>query len=351
MGLFLDDCKSAVQIFSREGAALGPLALPGVGSVENLSARQDKSHCILAFESFTQPSRSYRVDFEARRCEPLEAEAEAASPYLTRQVFYTSEDGTRVPMFLVHRPGIKLDGSHPTYLYGYGGFGAVEIPRWREDVLAFLDMGGIFALPNIRGGGEYGEAWHRAGTLHAKPRVFEDFLAAAQWLVAEGYTSPRRLGIGGGSNGGLLVAACMLARPELFGAVVCMVGVLDMLRYPLWTIGWAWRGEYGSAEDPEQFRTLLAYSPVHNVDDAARYPPIMLTTGDHDDRVVPAHSYKFAAALQAAADTDAGPVLLRVETRAGHGAGKPSAAVIAEQRDRLSFLATTLGGLSLGRDA
>ncbi len=244
-------------------------------------------------------------------------------------------------MILTYRKGTPRDGSAPTLLYGYGGFDISLTPAFSSAVLVWLEMGGVYAVPNLRGGGEYGEAWHRAGVKEQKQNVFDDFIAAAEWLIAQRWTSTPRLAIHGGSNGGLLVGACMAQRPELFGAALPAVGVLDMLRFQMFTIGWAWTSDYGSSDDPAEFRTLLAYSPYHNLREGVCYPATLITTGDHDDRVFPAHSFKFAAALQHAQGCER-PALLRVETKAGHGAGKPTAKVIDETADRYAFLVKTL---------
>ena len=260
---------------------------------------------------------------------------------MVKQVFYTSKDGTKIPMFIAHKKGLKLDGKRPTYLYGYGGFNISLKPFYSTANRVWMELGGVYAMPNLRGGGEYGEEWHKAGIKLKKQNVFDDFMAAATWLVDNGYTSPSRLGIGGGSNGGLLVGACITQRPELFGAAVPMVGVLDMLRFHKFTIGWAWTSDYGSADNADEFKALLAYSPYHNVTPGKRYPPTLVMTGDHDDRVVPAHSFKFAAALQHAQASSA-PVLIRIETRAGHGAGKPTSMIIDGVADRIAFLVRAL---------
>jgi prolyl oligopeptidase len=256
-------------------------------------------------------------------------------------VFYPSKDGTRVPMFIVHRKGLVLDGSNPTYLYGYGGFNISLTPSFSVGNLVWLEMGGVFAQPSLRGGAEYGEDWHQAGMLSHKQNVFDDFIAAAEYLIREKYTSTPKLAIGGGSNGGLLVGAAMTQRPELFGAALPAVGVMDMLRFHKFTIGWAWVTEYGSADSASQFPFLRAYSPLHNLKPGTAYPPTLITTADHDDRVVPGHSFKFAAALQAA-QGGAAPVLIRIETKAGHGAGKPTSKIIEEQADRWAFLVEML---------
>jgi len=261
--------------------------------------------------------------------------------YETRQVFYQSKDGTRVPMFICHRKGLKLDGSHPTLLYGYGGFNISITPSFSVSRLAWMEMGGVFAVANLRGGGEYGEPWHKAGTKLQKQNVFDDFIAAAEYLIAEKYTVPKKLAIQGGSNGGLLVGACMAQRPELFGACLPAVGVMDMLRFHRFTAGRFWVDDYGSADNPEEFKALFGYSPYHNLKKGTQYPATLVTTADTDDRVVPGHSFKFAARLQECQSGKA-PTLIRIETRAGHGAGKPTAKIIEEAADQMAFLVKTL---------
>jgi prolyl oligopeptidase len=261
--------------------------------------------------------------------------------FASEQVFYTSKDGTRIPMIVTYRKGTPRDGTAPTILYGYGGFDVSLTPAFSSAVLVWLELGGVYAVANLRGGGEYGEAWHQAGIKEKKQNVFDDFIAAAEYLIAERWTSSSKLAIQGGSNGGLLVGACITQRPDLFAAALPVVGVLDMLRFQHFTIGWAWTSDYGSSDDPEGFGTVLAYSPLHNVRAGVHYPATLIATGDHDDRVFPAHSFKFAAALQAAQGGDA-PILLRVETKAGHGAGKPTAKLIEEIVDRYTFLVKTL---------
>ena len=261
--------------------------------------------------------------------------------YETRQVFYNSKDGTRVPMFLVSKKGLKQNGANPTYLYGYGGFNISLTPSFSVANLEWMEQGGLYAMPNLRGGGEYGEAWHEAGTKHQKQNVFDDFIAAAEWLVANRYTSTPKLAIGGGSNGGLLIGACLNQRPDLFGAALPAVGVMDMLRFHKFTIGWAWIVDYGSPDNPEDFKALHAYSPLHNIRAGAKYPPTLVTTADHDDRVVSGHSFKYAAALQHAQEGPA-PIVIRIETKAGHGAGKPTAKLIAETADKWAFLEQAL---------
>jgi prolyl oligopeptidase len=259
----------------------------------------------------------------------------------TKQVFYTSKDGTKVPMFITHKKGLKLDGNNPTYLYGYGGFSISLTPAFSVGNLVWMEMGGVYAQPNLRGGGEYGEDWHQAGMKLKKQNVFDDFIAAAEWLIANKYTSTPKLSIGGGSNGGLLVGAALTQRPDLFGAALPSVGVMDMLRFQKFTIGWAWVSDYGSSDNADEFKALYAYSPLHNIKPGTSYPPTMITTADHDDRVWPGHSFKFAAALQAAQAGNA-PILIRIETKAGHGAGKPTSKIIEEIADRWAFLVKTL---------
>jgi prolyl oligopeptidase len=300
-------------------------------------------------QSFLHPTTILRYDFTTGTLTPFHSPALTfdTSRYETHQIFYTSSDGTRVPMFLTHRQGLTRDRCHPTLLYGYGGFAVSLTPFFAVAPLVWIEHGGIFAVANLRGGSEYGEAWHQAGMLGNKQQVFDDFIAAAEWLIRERYTTADQLAIMGRSNGGLLVAACMLQRPDLFGAVVCGVPVIDMLRYHKFTAGRHWVPEYGDAEtNPEHFRFLYAYSPLHNVQRDVAYPPTLITTADSDDRVVPSHALKFAAALQAA-DAGQHPILLRVDAKAGHGLGKPTATLLEEQADIYAFLFHTLGiGLS-----
>ena len=262
--------------------------------------------------------------------------------FVTEQVFFTSKDGTRIPMFIVHRKDMKLNGKNPVYLYGYGGFNINMPPAFSPNHILFMEQGGIYAQVVLRGGGEYGEAWHKAGMLANKQNVFDDFIAAAEYLIAERYTSSERLAIAGGSNGGLLVGACEVQRPDLYAVCLPSVGVMDMLRYHKFTIGWGWAVEYGSSEDPEQFKYIYKYSPLHNIKDGVEYPATLITTGDHDDRVVPAHSFKFAATMQHA-QAGPEPVLIRIETNAGHGAGKPIAKRLDEATDIYSFLFWNIG--------
>ena len=340
---YLRDARSLVRLFELDGRPLGEIELAGIGTAAGFNGDRDDRETFYSFESFTRPTTVYRLDLARGKSElfresPLRFEPQ---DYETTQVFVTSKDGTQLPMFLTHKRSVARDGTNPTYLYGYGGFSVSITPSFSVPLLVWMEMGGIFAVPNLRGGGEYGEGWHEAGTKLQKQNVFDDFIASAEWLIANEYTRPARLAIAGGSNGGLLVGACLTQRPELFGAALPAVGVLDMLRYHKFTIGWAWAGDYGTADDPEQFRALYAYSPLHNVRSGTSYPATLVTTADHDDRVVPAHSYKFTAALQAA-QQGAEPVLIRVDTRAGHGAGKPTTMRIEEAADRLAFLVREL---------
>jgi prolyl oligopeptidase len=340
----LHDAHSRLRLFALDGAPLGDIALPTIGSVGELSGEPEDDEVFFAFTSFLYPTTIFRHAFATGATAVWRAPALDFDPrpYETRQVFVRSKDGTRLPMFVTCRKGLPLDGSHPTYLYGYGGFNVSLTPAFSAAVLVWLEMGGVYALPNLRGGGEYGEEWHQGGMLERKQNVFDDFIAAAQYLIEERYTSPAKLAIGGGSNGGLLVSAAMTQRPDLFGAVLPAVGVMDMLRFHRFTIGWAWVTEYGSADVASQFPVLYAYSPLHNLRPGTAYPATLITTADHDDRVVPGHSFKFAAALQAA-QAGPPPVLIRVETQAGHGAGTPTGKIIAEQADRWAFLVRTLG--------
>jgi prolyl oligopeptidase len=338
------DAASRLRLYARDGALLQELELPALGTVSAISGERRDDELFYAFTSFLYPTTIFRYDFPTRRTSVFQAPAIdfSAAGYETTQVFYTSRDGTRVPMFLTHRRGLARDGSTPTLLYGYGGFNVSLTPSFSIAMCVWLELGGAYAVPNLRGGGEYGEEWHQAGMYERKQNVFDDFIAAAEYLVAQGYTSAAKLAIAGGSNGGLLVGAAMTQRPELFGAALPAVGVFDMLRFHRFTIGWAWVSEYGSADEAAQFPYLYAYSPLHNLHAGTAYPPTFITTADHDDRVVPAHSFKFAAALQAAQAGPA-PILIQIETQAGHGAGKPTTKLIDEQVDRLAFLVRSLG--------
>lgn len=340
---YLKDAQSQVRVFDLQGQFIRDVELPGIGSAGGFGGKQDDTETFYSFTSFTTPSTIYRYDLTTGTSTLFRQPQVDFNPqdYETRQVFYKSKDGTQVPMFIVHKKGLKLDGNNPTLLYGYGGFGISLTPSFSVSLLVWMEMGGVYALPNLRGGGEYGEDWHQAGMKHKKQNVFDDFIAAAEWLIHNQYTSPNKLAISGGSNGGLLVGACMTQRPDLFGAALPDVGVMDMLRFHKFTIGWAWTSEYGSPDNADDFKVLYAYSPLHNLKPGTQYPATMITTADHDDRVVPAHSFKFAAALQAA-HAGANPVLIRIETKAGHGAGKPTAKLIQDNADKWAFLTKTL---------
>ncbi|HEY0528109.1 MAG TPA: prolyl oligopeptidase family serine peptidase [Gemmatimonadaceae bacterium] len=321
----------------------GELPLPGIGTVGEINGKQGDNELFYSFTSFLYPTTIFRYDLGSRRNEVFREPKVAFDPtqFETRQVFYTSKDGTRVPMFITSKKGLKLDGNNPTLLYAYGGFNISETPAFSSANAAWLEMGGIYALANLRGGGEYGKEWHEAGTLAKKQNVFDDFIGAAEYLIREKYTSTPKLAIRGGSNGGLLVGAVMTQRPELFGAALPEVGVMDMLRFQKFTIGWAWTSDYGSSDDSTQFQFLRAYSPLHNIKPGTCYPPTLAATADHDDRVVPGHTFKFVATLQAAQGC-ANPILVRIETKAGHGAGKPTSKQIDEAADRFAFLVRTL---------
>lgn len=349
VALTLHHAHHRLTRYDLNGQTIGEIELPGLGSIPtngdtlNLTGKPTGDDLFYGFWSFLHPVSLYRFDFKTEQSELLFAPDLPfdTSDYETRQIFAPSPDGTRIPIFLTHRRGMALDGQNPTLLYGYGGFNISLTPSFAVSRLVWLEMGGVYASANLRGGGEYGEAWHQAGMKQNKQNVFDDFIACAEFISAEKITQPAKLGIMGGSNGGLLVGACMTQRPELFGAAVPAVGVMDMLRFHKFTIGWAWVSDYGSAENPEDFPILLAYSPLHNLKPGVNYPATLITTGDHDDRVVPGHSFKFAAALQAAQAGDA-PTLIRIQTKAGHGAGKPTAILIQETADIWAFLSHAL---------
>ncbi len=342
---YLQHACSAIKVFTLEGEFSHQVELPGIGSAGGFYGKRQDIETFYAFTGFTTPTTLYRYNAVTGESTLFRQPNVAFDPadYETQQVFYTSTDGTRIPMFITHKKGIVLDGQNPTLLYGYGGFKVSLTPSFSVSNIVWMELGGVYAVPNLRGGGEYGETWHQAGTKLLKQNVFDDFIAAAEWLIETGYTSSQKLAIAGGSNGGLLVGACMTQRPELFGAALPAVGVMDMLRFHKFTIGWAWTSDYGSPDDPEEFKALYAYSPLHNLKPGTAYPATLITTADHDDRVVPAHSFKFAAALQAAHAGDH-PVLIRIETKAGHGAGKPTAKIIEEVADKWSFLVKVLNG-------
>jgi len=341
---YLQDAHTQIKIFDLHGGFVREVDLPGLGSAAGFGGKRHDRETFYIFTSFTIPGTIYRYDMVTGKSEVFRQPKIDFDPtnYETKQVFYHSHDGTQVPMFITHKKDIQLNGKNPTYLYGYGGFNVSLKPTFSVNNLIWLEMGGVYAIPNIRGGGEYGEEWHQGGMKEKKQNVFDDFIAAAEWLIANEYTESTKIAIAGGSNGGLLVGACMTQRPELFGAALPAVAVMDMLRFHKFTIGWAWVSEYGSAETPEEFKFLSAYSPLHNIKPGTAYPATLITTADHDDRVVPAHSFKFAAALQANQVGDA-PILIRIETKAGHGAGKPTTKIIQEAADKYAFLVQVLG--------
>ncbi len=340
---YLKDAQSMIRIFALDGSPMGKVKLPGVGSVSVSGGKRHETESFFSFSSYTTPSTIYRYNAATNTSEVFRKPNVDFNPkdFVTRQVFYTSKDGTRVPMFITHKKGLKRDGQNPTILYGYGGFNIPLTPRFSVSNLVWMEMGGVYAVANLRGGSEYGEEWHQGGMKLNKQNVFDDFIAAAEWLIDSRYTSTPKLAIQGRSNGGLLVGAVMTQRPDLFGACLPGVGVMDMLRFEKFTIGWAWASDYGSVENEEEFKALRAYSPYHNLKPGTCYPPTFIVTADRDDRVVPAHSFKFAAALQNAQGCD-NPVLIRIETRAGHGGGKPTDKQIAERSDEFAFLTKAL---------
>ena len=344
LGVYLHHAAHRLRWFALDGRPIGHIELPSAGAVDAITGREGDRTCCFTFTTFTEPTVVYRHDMDSGATEVIHR-AEAGidiGALVTEQHFIDSTDGAKVPVFVVHRRDVAADGANAAWLYGYGGFQIPLTPMFRTDWLVWLELGGVLAVANLRGGGEYGQAWHDAGRLANKQQVFDDAIAVAEWLVAQGWAAPRRVAINGGSNGGLLAGACLTQRPELFGAAVPEVGVLDMLRFHKFTIGWGWVSDYGSPDDPEHFAWLREYSPLHRVESGVSYPPTLITTGDHDDRVVPGHSFKFAATLQAAQGGDA-PVLIRVETDAGHGAGKPTDKIVAERADVVAFLARVLG--------
>ncbi|MCE1203425.1 MAG: prolyl oligopeptidase family serine peptidase [Holophagaceae bacterium] len=341
---WMRDAHSAIEFYDLKGKKTGTLALPALGTAGGFGGRWEDQETFYTFGSFTYPGTIYRLDLKTGKSSVFRTPKVAfkSADYEVKQVFYPSKDGTKVPMFLVHKKGLKLDGQNPTLLYGYGGFNVSLTPGFSVSRMVWLEMGGVYAMANLRGGGEYGLEWYDAGRKGKKQNVFDDFIAAAEWLIAHKVTSTPKLAINGGSNGGLLVGACLTQRPDLFGAAVPEVGVMDMLRFHKFTLGWGWKSDYGSSETKEGFETLMTYSPLHTIKPGVKYPPTLVTTGDHDDRVVPAHSHKFTATLQAA-QAGPSPILTRIETSAGHGAGKPTAKAIAERADVLAFLVKNLG--------
>jgi prolyl oligopeptidase len=343
---YLEDARSRLRVYRMDGSLRGEIRLPGLGTVTGFPDSPKENETFFAYTDYLTPLALYRYDVARDEVQPFRRPKVPfdASPYLTEQIFYTSKDGTRIPMFITRRRDTVMNGGNPTLLYGYGGFDVSLTPVYSPVYAAWLERGGIYAVANLRGGGEYGADWHEAGTKTRKQNVFDDFVSAAEWLIASRYTSSARLAIHGRSNGGLLVGAVMAQRPELFGAALPGVGVMDMLRYHTASANaYAWSSDFGTVEDPDQFRALLAYSPVQNLRQGRCYPPTLVTTADHDDRVVPWHSFKFTAALQYAQNDCANPVLVRIETRAGHGAGKPTWMQIEDWANQWAFLAKHLG--------
>lgn len=337
---YLKDASSRMYTYNIDGTAKIEIPLPGIGTASGISGKANDTEAFYSFSSFTNPGEIYRYDI-ATGLSTLFKKTEVVfdvNEYQTEQVFYPSKDGTKVPMFIISKKGLKKDGKNPTLLYGYGGFNISLTPSFSVSRMLFLEKGGVYVIANLRGGGEYGEDWHKAGMLDKKQNVFDDFIGAAEYLIEQKYTSPAHLAINGGSNGGLLVGACMTQRPDLFAAAIPAVGVLDMLRYHTFTIGWGWAVEYGRSDVKEQFDYLIKYSPLHNVKMGVNYPATLIMTADHDDRVVPAHSFKFAAELQHHQDKNGNPILIRIDKKAGHGAGKPTAKLIDDATDFWSFV-------------
>lgn len=344
MVYYLEHATHSVYQYGMDGKPVRKVDLPGIGSVGGFDGKEEDTETFYALTSFTSPSTIYRYSFADGTSE-LFRKAELsfdADLYTTEQVFFASKDGTQVPMFIVHRKDMRLDGNNPLHLYGYGGFNISLTPSFNPNNIMFLEQGGVYVLVNLRGGGEYGENWHQGGMLEKKQNVFDDFIGAAEYLIEKGYTSKNKLAISGGSNGGLLVGACMTQRPDLYAVAFPIVGVLDMLRFHKFTVGWGWVVEYGCSENPDQFGFLYEYSPLHNIKQGECYPATMIMTADHDDRVVPAHSFKFAAELQKAQGCGK-PTLIRIDTNAGHGAGKPTSKRIEEAADMYSFLFLNTG--------
>ena len=341
---YMRNASSNLLVHDTKGKLLSQVKLPTLGTVTGFSGKKTDKEIFYTFNSFTYPSTIYRYTVANNKSELYrkpQVDVQMDS-YETKQIFYTSKDGTKIPMFIVHKKGMTLDGNNPTYLYGYGGFNISVLPSFSISRMLWLENNGVLAIANLRGGGEFGEEWHKAGMQANKQNVFDDFISAAEYLINEKYTSPKRLAIAGGSNGGLLVGAVSNQRPDLFKVALPAVGVMDMLRFHKFTIGWAWVSEYGSSDDPEQFKTLMAYSPLHNIKEGVSYPATLVTTADHDDRVVPAHSFKYIATLQ---EKGAGPnpYIIRVDVNAGHGAGKSTSLLINEATDVWSFIYHNMG--------
>ena len=342
---YLKDARTKIKMYDRDGNFIRQVAFPGIGTASGFGGEKDHAETFYSFSSFATPPSTYHYDMKSGESKLIRRAKVDFNPddFEVKQVFYNSKDGTRIPMFIAHKKGIVLNGKNPTLLYAYGGFNISLTPRFSVTRLQWMEMGGLYAMPNLRGGGEYGDAWHKAGTKTKKQNVFDDFIAAAEWLIKNKYTSSDYLGIQGGSNGGLLVGACMTQRPELYGACLPAVGVMDMLKFHKWTAGRYWVDDYGSSEaSREEFDALYAYSPYHNLKDGTEYPPTMVTTADTDDRVVPGHSFKFASRLQQAHSGN-NPVLIRIESKAGHGSGKPTSKRIEVAADQWAFLVNHLG--------
>jgi prolyl oligopeptidase len=341
---YLKDAHTQLKIVDKEGKLVRNVDLPGLGTAFGFGGRQKDTETFYTYSSFNAPPTIYRYDMKTGKSTMFRKAGVKfdGSQYEVKQVFFTSKDGTKVPMFITHKKGIKVDGSNPTLLYAYGGFNAPTLPGFSVTRIPWLEMGGVYVSANIRGGSEYGKAWWKGGSRLNKQNVFDDFIAAAEWLIANKYTSTPKLAIQGGSNGGLLVGAVLNQRPDLFGAALPAVGVMDMVRFTEFTVGAAWKSDYGDPKDPTDFKALYAYSPLHNIKPGTKYPPTLVTTADHDDRVFPAHSFKYTATLQEA-QAGSAPILIRIETKAGHGAGKPTSKIIQEQADLMGFLVKNLG--------
>jgi prolyl oligopeptidase len=341
---YLKDANTVVSVYDPEGKKFYDIDLPGIGTVYGFRGKREDHEVFYVFTSFTTPATIYRYNIKENKSELFRKSKVKFDPdmYETKQVFYESKDKTRAPMFITHKKGLELNGSSPTLLYSYGGFNASMRPGFRLNIIPLMESGGVFAMACLRGGGEYGEEWHRAGMLEKKQNVFDDFIAAAEYLIEKKYTSPQRLAIYGASNGGLLVGAVMNQRPDLFKVAIPAVGVMDMLRYHKFTIGWAWASEYGSSDNPEHFKFLYKYSPLHNIEEGVEYPATFVTTADHDDRVFPAHSFKYISALQEKYKGK-NPVLIRIETKLGHGGGSTTSKAINRYADMYSFMLYNMG--------
>lgn len=341
---YLKDAYTRIKIFDKNGKHVRDVELPGIGSAGGFGGKQKDTETFYTYSSYNAPPTIYHYDMKTGKSTLFRQAKVKFTPadFEVKQVFFNSKDGTRVPMFIVHKKGIKFDGNNPTILYGYGGFNISQTPGFSVSRIVWMEMGGVYAVANIRGGAEYGKTWWANGAKLKKQNVFDDFIAAGEWLIENKYTSNKKLAVQGGSNGGLLVGAVLNQRPDLFGAALPAVGVMDMVRFTKFTVGAAWKSDYGSPEDPAEFKALYAYSPLHNIEPGTKYPATMVTTADTDDRVFPAHSFKYAATLQAAQAGNS-PILIRIETKAGHGAGKPTSKQIEEQTDIYGFLFKELG--------